>query len=271
MSRRLFVTPSIMGVFLLSACVSVAPQNDCAGAGGQCSVMQHDAGEPVRRGDFEALLNAYFDAHPEVIAEASQKLRARQVAQRQAQGQRALAENRAALFEDRLDPVIGNPRGDVTLVEFFDNECPFCKQLSPSIEQLVSEDSGVRVVFKEYPILGPASEISARFALAAIGQGKYAQFHNALMKDKTPEHQLAEPHILAIAAEAGLDVERLKRDAAQPSISARIEVNRSLARRLTISGTPGLVIGDKFESGALTIDALRQAVAESRKTRQPVG
>jgi protein-disulfide isomerase len=271
MGRPLFVLISIWGAMFLSSCASAEPSNDCAGAGGQCSVAQHDANEPMRRGDFEAMLKAYFDEHPEIIAEVSQKLRAKQLAERQAQGKKALAENRSELFGEASDPVIGNPLGDVTLVEFFDNECPYCKKLSPAIEKLVSEDSGVRVVLKEFPILGPGSEISARYALAAIDQGKYAQFHSALMEDKTPEHQLAEPHILEIAAKAGLDVERLKKDAAQPAITARIEANRTLARKLTISGTPGLVIGDKIESGALTIESLRQAVIESRKARQPVG
>lgn len=271
MSRLSFALLSLLGGAVLAGCVSVESDRDCAGTDGRCSVVQHDANEPVRRGDFEAMLKAYFDEHPEILVEVSQKLRAKQLADRQAQGRKALAENKPELFENGGDPFIGNPLGDVTLVEFFDNECPFCKKLSPAIEKLVSEDSGVRVVFKEFPILGPGSETSARYALAAIAQGKYAPFHSALMNDKTPEHQLAEPHILEIAAKAGLDVERLKRDAAQPAITARIEANRSLARKLTISATPGLVIGDKIESGALTIEALRQAVAESRKARQPVG
>ena len=271
MNRSSRVMMSLLGAVVLAGCAPAGPDMDCAGSGGQCSVAQHDAGEPVRHGDFEAMLKAYFDEHPEIIAEVSQKLRAKQLAERQAQGQKALAENRSQLFEDHSDPVIGNPRGDVTLVEFFDNECPFCKKLSPAIDKLVSEDSGVRVVLKEFPILGPGSETSARYALAAIGQGKYTQFHSALMEDKTPEHQLAEPRILEIAAKAGLDVERLKRDAAQPAITAHIEANRSLARKLTISGTPGLVIGDKIESGALTLESLRQAVSEMRKIRQPVG
>lgn len=262
---------SILGAALLSGCASTGPEKQCAGSEGQCSVVRHDADEPLRRGDFEVMLKTYLDEHPEIIAEVSQKLRIKQMAERQVQGQKALAENRSALFEDPTDPVIGNPRGDVTLVEFFDNECPFCKKLSPAIEKLVSEDPGVRVVLKEFPILGPGSEISARYALAAIGQGKYARFHNALMEDKTPEHQLAEPHILEMAAKAGLDVERLKKDAAQPAIASRIEANRLLARKLTISGTPGLVVGDKIESGALTIELLRQAVAEMRKAHQPVG
>lgn len=271
MNRLSVVMMSLLGGVFLAGCASNGPAKDCTGSGGQCNVVQHDAAEPVRRGEFEAMLKAYFDEHPEIIAEVSQKLRAKQLAERQAQGQKALADNRSELLEEGADPVIGNPHGDVTLVEFFDNECPFCKKLSPAIERLLSEDSGVRVVLKEFPILGPGSEISARYALASIGQGKYSQFHTALMEDKTPEHQLAEPHILEIAAKAGLDVERLKKDAAKPAIAARIEANRTLARKLTISGTPGLVVGDKIESGALTIEALRQAVIESRKARQPVG
>lgn len=245
---------------------------ECSGTGtGQCNIALHDADEPVRRGEFASLLKAYLDDHPEIVADMTQKLRAKQVAERQAKGQQALAESRAEVFEDSADPVIGNPKGDVTLVEFFDNECPFCKKLSPTLEQLISKDSGVKVVLKEYPILGPGSETSARYALAAIRQGKYAEFHGALMADKTPEHQLAEPRILEIAANAGLDVARLKKDAEGPEIVNRIESNRALARKLTLSGTPGLVIGSRIESGALPLEVLEQAVAEERRAKRPAG
>lgn len=254
----------------LSACADTGA--DCAGSGnGQCSIALHDANEPVRRGDFEPLLKAYLDDHPEIVAEMSQKLRVKQAAERQAKGQQALAESRAELFEEASDPVLGNPSGDVTVVEFFDNECPFCKKLSPTLEQLMAKDSGVRVVLKEYPILGPGSETAAKYALAALRQGKYAEFHGALMADKTPEHQLAEPRILEIAASAGLDVARLKKDAVAPDIAGRIDLNRTLARKLTITGTPGLVVGGKIESGALSLEALQQAVADERRAKHPAG
>lgn len=257
-------------LLLLSACAN--SPGDCLGSGsGQCSVVQHDANEPVRRGEFDTLLKAYLDDHPEIVVEMNQKLRVKQVAERQAKGKQALFESRAEIFESSSDPVLGNPKGDVTLVEFFDNECPFCKKLSPTLEQLISKDSGVRVVLKEYPILGPGSEIAARYALASIGQGKYAAFHGALMADKTPEHQLAEPRIIEIAAGAGLDVARLKQDADGPEITGRIEGNRMLARKLTITGTPGLIIGGRIESGALSLEALQQAVADERRAKQTAG
>jgi len=255
-------------LLVLSACAN--SPDDCVGAGaGQCSVARHDANEPVRRGEFDSLLKAYLDDHPEIVAEMTQKLRVKQVAERQAKGKLALAENRDEIFEDSSDPVLGNPKGDVTLVEFFDNECPFCKKLSPTLEQLIAKDSGVKLVLKEYPILGPGSETAARYALAAIRQGKYAEFHSALMADKTPEHHLAESRILDIAADAGLDVARLKQDAGGAEIIGRIENNRSLARKLTITGTPGLVIGGRIESGALSLEALQQAVADERRAKQP--
>lgn len=256
-------------ILALSGCANSS--GDCLGGAGQCSVVQHDANEPVRRGEFASLLKTYLDDHPEIVVEMNQKLRVKQVAERQAKGKLALAESRTEIFEDPFDPVLGNPKGDVTLVEFFDNECPFCKKLSPTLEQLISKDSGVRIVLKEYPILGPGSETAARYALAAIRQGKYTEFHHALMADKTPEHQLAEPRILEIAAGAGLDMARLKQDAAGTEISGRIESNRTLARKLTITGTPGLVIGSRIESGALSLEALQQAVADERHAKQAAG
>ena len=252
----------------LSACANAS--GDCAGSNsGQCSVARHDANEPVRRGDFEPMLKAYIDDHPEIVLEMNQKLRLKQMAERQAKGEKALIESRSEVFEDAADPVLGNPKGDVTVVEFFDNECPFCKKLSPTLEQLVAKDSGVRVVLKEYPILGPGSEIAAKYALAALRQGKYTAFHDALMADKTPEHQLAEPHILEIAAGAGLDLARLKKDASAPEIAGQIDVNRNLARKLTITATPGLIVGGKIQSGALSLEALQQAVADERRAPRP--
>ena len=255
----------------IAGCSADGPTSQCAGVSGTCRVAEHDANEPVRRGELDGLLKAYLDEHPEVIAESGQKLRLKQLAERQAKGRQALVENRPQLFEDAADPVLGNPKGDVTVVEFFDNECPFCKKLSPTIERLISLDPEVRIVLKEYPILGPGSESAARYALAAMRQGKYLTFHNALMADKTPEHQLTEPRILELAAQSGMNVDRLKADAAQQPIINQIEANRALARKLTITGTPGLIIGDKIESGALTLEALQQAVAEVRRAKQVAG
>lgn len=213
-------------------------------------------------------IHDYILSHPEIIPEAERVLASRQAQERLARTRTALDENRGALEHDTLDPAIGNPKGDVTIVEFFDDECPFCKMLAPTLDKVVAADPGVRVVFKEFPILGPGSEVAARYALAAHRQGRFAEIHAALMADKTPEHQLSEAHILEIAAGLGLDMAQLARDVQDPALQERIQKNRDLARRINITATPGLVIGDTAQSGALTPDALMKLIAAAR-ARKP--
>ena len=261
----------------LSACtLTIAPAPnppqqqsaaDCPGGANGCSVAEHDAMNrvlPPVSVDVSQQIHDYILAHPEVIAEAQRSMATRQAAERQAQSKKALADNHDAVFADPLDPVIGNPKGDVTIVEFYDLDCPFCRALAPTLRQLVEEDHGVRLILKDYPILGPGSELATRYALAAIKQGKYAEFHDAVLASKLPEHQLDEGKIQAFAAAAGLDVMRLKSDAADPALSKRIADNRALAGKLGISGTPGLIIGDQLQSGAIPLDALKKMVADVR-------
>lgn len=212
------------------------------------------------RSELDGLIRDYIMTHPEIVADAQKALAERR--------QRDLVRgNHAALFEDPGDVVIGNPKGDVAIVEFFDNECPFCKLFGPTLEKLIAADPNVRVVLKEFAVLGPGSEIAARYAVASKRQGRYLPFHAALLADRTPEHQLAEAHILEIASSVGLDAAQLKQDAQAPEIQQQLDRARALGRTLGIVGTPGLVVGDQVQSGALTFEALQGAVAAARARR----
>lgn len=216
-------------------------------------------------------IHDYLLAHPEVITEAQQAMSRRQAAERLAGFKQALATNHDGIFSDPADPVLGNPHGDVTIVEFYDMDCPFCRALAPTLRQLVAEDHGVRLILKDYPILGPGSELAARYALAAARQGRYAEFHQAVLASKLPEHQLDEGKILGFAAAAGLDVARLKADAADPALTRRIADNRALAGKLGISGTPGLIVEDQMQGGAMSLDALKKLVADVRSRKLASG
>ncbi len=218
----------------------------------------------ARRDQLDASIHDYLTRHPEVLMEMSAALRQKQRAAMEEKAKQALADNHAALFDDPADPVVGNPKGDVTVIEFFDAECPYCKKLAPDLRRLMAVDPGVKLIYKEFPILGPGSMAAAKAALAARRQGKYEAFHDALMADATPEHQLAEPRILQIAKAAGLDVARLKTDMASPEIAAKIAANIDLARKIGLTGTPGLIIGGSLVPGAMPYEALKQAVAEAR-------
>ena len=182
----------------------------------------------------EKIVRDYLLANPEVIEEAIGVLRARQEDARRKRAEAAIAENGEALRAHPLSPVSGNVEGDVTVVEFFDYQCGFCKRALPTMEALLETDPDVRVVWKEFPILGPVSDFAARAAMAADRQGKYDRVHLALMK----EPELTEDKVVEIAVGAGLDMERLGRDMEDPALRAYLGETRALARRSASPARP---------------------------------
>ena len=209
----------------------------------------------------EQIIRDYLIQHPEVLI---QSLTAHQNRQRVAEEQRrqqAVIDQRTALTEDPDTPVIGNPDGDVTIVEFFDYRCQYCRRVVDSVRKVVEEDGKIRLVMKEFPILGPQSIQAARAALASVKQGKYEEFHFALM---TEPGDMSDPHIRRVASEVGLDVDRLQRDMRSKEVDAMIRRNHELARALDINGTPAFVIGDTLAPGALDLKRLKRLVAQAR-------
>ena len=207
------------------------------------------------------IVREYLIEHPEVLEEASQVLQQRrEIAQRE-RSRAAIMANGEALRAHPLSPVSGNPEGDVTVVEFFDYRCGYCKRAFPSVMALLEADSQVRVVWKEFPILGPVSHFAARAAMAADRQGLYHEFHVAVMG---AEEELTEDAVVAIAAANGLDVERLRADMEDPEIEAYLEETRRLAQALGISGTPAFVVGDTLIPGAVNPARIRAMVVEAR-------
>jgi protein-disulfide isomerase len=203
----------------------------------------------------------YILDHPEVVVEAIQRW--------QQQQQRAELEQFQAVLELRQDEVfdlsdgtvMGNPDGDIILVEFMDYNCGYCRRVFPAVQQLAEQDGNVRILFKEFPILGPGSVYASKAALAAREQGMYAEFHNALM---STDARLDEPQVLAIAARVGLDVEQLQRDIQDPEIDALIQRNHQLARDLGINGTPGFIIGEEIVRGATSLENLQRLITVAR-------
>ncbi len=209
----------------------------------------------------EQIVRDYLIQHPEVLI---QSLTAYQESQRVAQEQRrqqAVVDSRTALTEDPETPVMGNPAGDVAIVEFFDYRCPYCRRVANAVKKVVADDGKIRLVMKEFPILGPQSIQAARAALAAVKQGKYEEFHWALM---TEPGDMSDPHIRQIARTVGLDVERRQKDMQSPDIDAMIRRNNELARALDIKGTPAFVIGDALVPGAVDLPTLKRLVAQAR-------
>ena len=210
----------------------------------------------------ERIVHDYLLRNPQVILDAVEQLEQKRNDEAQAAAKSAMATHRDELLHDPDAPVAGNPTGDVTIVEFFDYRCPYCKQVEPSLAQLRKEDSKLRFVYKEFPILGPDSVIASHAALAARKQNKYQALHDALL---AAHGQLDETTVLKIAADAGLDAKRLKTDMDSPEIGKIISRNMELAHVLNINGTPGFLIGDQLVPGAVDLDTLKKLVAEARE------
>jgi protein-disulfide isomerase len=211
---------------------------------------------------FEQRVREYLLKNPEVIMEALQVLQERQRAAEAETFKRTIAERSDDILNDPAAPVGGNPAGDVTLVEFFDYNCPYCRRVAPTVVELEEADPGLRVVYKEFPILGPGSEFAARAALAARKQGNYVPFHNALMR---ATDQVTEQTVMEIAREVGLDTERLEQDMRDPAIEEAIARNLQLANALGITGTPSFVIGDRMVPGAADFRTVQGLIAEVRQ------
>jgi len=212
-------------------------------------------------------------AQPELVLEAIQALQRRNARGEGGSGVASpdagqlIRSHAAALFEDPAAPVLGNPAGDVTIVEFFDYRCPYCKQAQPVMKALLAEDPAIRVVHKHLPILGPDSVIASRAALAVYRQGGYDEYHDALMRSRGP---FTKESVLTLAKDFGLDADRLEADMEDQALLTAMRGNIALAQDLNIRGTPSYVIGDALHFGAPTIDQLRRLVNEAReKGRRP--
>jgi protein-disulfide isomerase len=229
--------------------------------GGVATAAEADT---VPREAVEEIIREYILKHPEVILDSIRGLQERERKAQSEQSRQAITDRRAELLNDPKSPVAGNHAGDVTVVEFFDYRCPYCKAVAATLKQLVQNDPSLRVVFKEFPILGEQSTLAAKAALAAHRQGKYVSFHHALMESREP---LNESVVLGIAAETGLDVNKMRAEMQDPEVASAIQQNQRLAQAIGITGTPAFIIGDALVRGSLDLDALKELIARARSKR----
>ena len=217
----------------------------------------------AQRAEILGILRDALRSDPSILREALEGLEAAERREREGLGRAAIAAHAEALFRDPADPAIGNPRGAVTVVEFFDPRCAYCKQMRPVMEELLRRQRDVRWVMKDLPILGQNSVLASRALLASQRQGKYAELHDALLKLR---EEPAEPVLRREAERVGLDWARLRRDMEDPAIQRRIEANTKLAQALQIQGTPAMVVGETLVPGAVDLASLERLVAEARTT-----
>ncbi|MFA5990365.1 MAG: DsbA family protein [Sphingomonas sp.] len=201
----------------------------------------------------EQVVRNYVLTHPEIIPEAMQRLRARETGQE-------IAANRSAILEPFGSAWAGNPKGDLTIVEYFDYNCGYCRSSLPVIDRLIASDPKLRVVFRELPILSDESKTAARLSLVAAERGRFKAFHNALYAGGPISEASLESAIRA----AGLDPRAAQAAATLPRIEAELKSNLNIASRLGMTGTPSWIIGNQVISSALPFEDLQKAIAEAR-------
>lgn len=233
---------ALAGLFLLALLI---------GAGAMWGVDR--LSPAANRAQIEAVVHDYVLAHPEIIPQAIQKLQDQQTGS-------MVAANAAAITDPVGSAWVGNPKGDVTLVEYFDYDCGYCRASLSMLAELVKDDPNLRIVFREFPVLTPESETAARWSLAAAKAGKFEQFHQALYAGGP----VSEATIVAATKAVGLDPAKLRAAAGAAWTEDEIQKNLAVGRQLGMTGTPSWVIGDRVISGALPIDRMKQMIADAR-------
>jgi protein-disulfide isomerase len=219
----------------------------------------------AQKSDIEAIIKNYLVSHPEVLEEAMNELSKRQAAEDDKKHEASVAENADAIFNSPHGVVLGNKEGDVTFVEFFDYNCGYCKRAMGDMLDLMKNDSKLKVVLKEFPVLSPGSVEAAQVAVAVRMQDpsgkKYLDFHQKLLGGHGPADRA---HALAAAKDAGLDMARIEKDMQSPEVKATIEENMKLAESMGLNGTPSYVIGKQIVVGAIGLDGLKEKIAQAR-------
>ena len=206
------------------------------------------------RATLNSIIEDFIRNNPEIVRDTLIALAAREEAERKQTGL-------AKVRDDQGDPVMGNANGTITLYEFSDYNCGYCKRVFEPIQQLVRDNPDVRLVIKEFPILSQSSLVAAKAAIAAEMQGKFGDYHIAMM---TYRGQITDAVVMRMAAQAGVDIEQLKSDMESPKTMVIIQRTREAAAALEINGTPGLVVGDTVVPGAIGLDELVKLIAEER-------
>jgi len=220
---------------------------------------------PDQRGEIEKIIRDYLLRNPEILQEVIQEMERRQTQAEAEKFRGAIKEHADALFNSKRQIVLGNPQGDVTMVEFFDYNCGYCKRALADMLDLLKNDAKLKVVLKEFPVLGEGSVEAARVSVAARMQDKtgkkFLDFHQKLLNNRG---QIGRAQALAAAKEVGFDMSRLEKDMAGDEPKATLEESFKLADALSLSGTPSYVVGPEVVIGAVGLPALKEKVNGAR-------
>lgn len=215
----------------------------------------------AQQAEIGQIVRDYLVKNPEVLIDVTRELEKRQASAQAEQHEKVVTDKQAEIFRSSYDFVLGNPNGKISIAEYFDYNCGWCKRALGEVQKLVEADKDIRIVMKELPIFGADSEFAAKAAMASKAQGKYWEFHTALMQ----ERRVTKDNTLDIAKKVGIDVEKLKVDMAKPEIDAAMKATAATAQALGIEGTPGFIIDSRINVGYLTADGLTKVVDEVRK------
>ncbi len=219
---------------------------------------------PEQKKELEVLFKEFLANNPEAILKSVENHQIEQEKKERQSAEESLKEYKE-YFKQATLPIAGNPEGDVTIVEFFDYNCGYCRKAYEDLVRLINEDSNVRVVFQDMPILSPTSKTMASLSVAAHMQGKYFEMHQALMAHKGPQ---SDESFYKLSEGLGLDMAKLKEDARSQRTSRNINNMVDIARKLGVRGTPGFIIGDKIYPGYIGMEGLRDAVKQARADAQ---
>lgn len=262
---RFFVFLICLAISVFSWMAFAAPHTDALAVSNKNSNNQSFT--PAQTKDIKKIIHDYLVKNPEVLIEASNALHKKEKARMEKAALSMIRNNIESLFNDPNSPVIGNTKGKIQMVEFFDYQCGHCKVMNPIIAATLKNNPNIKMIFKELPIFGGASHYAAEAALASTKQGKYYKFHNALFTAKSP---LNSASILRIAKKIGLNVAKLKKAISAPWVNQEIRNNFALAAELKLIGTPALVISNKahtkfaFIPGETSASELKKKIAETQ-------
>lgn len=252
LSSNLFTT-SILATSLLFSSLAMAQESSGDKA-------------PVTRDQLPALVKEILLNDPTILTQVIEKMQANQESVMLAKAKEGITKNKKELFSDPNAPVVGPADADVTVVEFFDYHCGYCKQALSSITKLLENDKKVRIVFKEYPILSEDSRLASKAALAVnrIAKDKYFEFHKAMFN---VSGKIEERKILAETTKLGIDEDKMKKELYNPELETILNKNRELGSSIGAVGTPSIVIGDNFYPGAIPYEAMKKAVDDVRAAK----
>ncbi|EJK86318.1 DsbA family protein [Rhizobium rhizogenes] len=213
--------------------------------------------------EFGEFIKEYLVEHPEVLLDAQAALEKKQEAARLAQSSQAVTQNKDAIFNSKNDVSIGNPKGDITVVEFFDYNCTYCRHALGDMDTLLKQDTNVRFVLKEFPILGPDSVAASRVsdAFRKLAPEKYAAFHRALLGS---DGRASEDSAIEVAGSLGVNESAIRAEMAKSPNTDSVKATYQLATDLNVTGTPAYVIGNETISGAIGLEAIQQKIANVR-------